>query len=359
MDDYSVSSLQESRNEWCARLINILTPLVIEGFKSIFDESWKLCQENDELEKYLMTFQNFLARIPKWNPSIIEEETNRIIEKSNCGYLTDLISCVHIIQLKSLTCMRVGNKQKKIDINIPSFPDFIHKVYINTARKIYTNIYLFEKNLGPLQIQKHNRELELIVKEQILNSIRDNIPVENILKVYLDETIEEDVLVEESEEIISTEPIEENEPGQGDEQGEDTQKGEGEGEGQEKEKEQEVENIPNIDSSDDLIIEPLETNSVTTYSDNIKFNDIDESISVDNRVENIMAPKTNERLQQISNVRNEARKIEEASDDNEDEDDRIKIGERIKLTDIDVHDLEKPKITNKIPIGLEEIEILT
>lgn len=354
MDDYSVSSLQESRNEWCARLINILTPLVIEGFKSIFDESWKLCQENDEQEKYLMTFQNFLARIPKWNPSIIEEETKRITEKSNCGYLTDLISCVHIIQLKSLTCMRVGNKQKKIDINVPSFPDFIHKVYINTARKIYTNIYLFEKNLGPLQIQKHNRELELIVREQILNSIRDNIPVENILKVYLDETIEEDVLVEESEEIISTEPIEEKEN-----ENENEQEQEQEEKQKEQKQEQEVENIPNIDSSDDLIIEPLETNSVARYGDKIKFNDIDESISIDNRVENTMAPKTNERLQQISHLRNEARKIEEASDDKEDEDDRIKIGERIKLTDLDVHDLERPKITNKVPIGLEEIEILT
>ena len=94
MDDYSITSLQESRNEWCARLINILTPLVIEGFRSIFDESWKLCEENDELEKYLMTFQNFLMRIPKWNPNIITEETNRIVEKSNCGYLNDLILAI-------------------------------------------------------------------------------------------------------------------------------------------------------------------------------------------------------------------------------------------------------------------------
>ena len=39
MDDYSISSLNESRNEWCSRLINILTPLVIEGFRSIFNES--------------------------------------------------------------------------------------------------------------------------------------------------------------------------------------------------------------------------------------------------------------------------------------------------------------------------------
>jgi len=255
MDDYSITSLQESRNEWCSRLINTLTPLIIEGFKSIFDEAWTLCEENDELEKYLMTFQNFLARIPKWNPTIVETETKRIVEKSNCGYLTDLISCVHIIQLKSLTCMRVGNKQKKIDINIPSLNDFIHKAYINTARKLYKNIYLYEKNITPLQIQKHNREVELIVREEILNSIRDNIPVEDILKVYLDESIEEDIQVEEKEEIISTEPVEEELKESVDEEIK-----------EEKEDEEKLE------------IEPLEESK-----EKIKFNDIDQAISVDNR----------------------------------------------------------------------------
>jgi hypothetical protein len=343
MDDYSVSSLQESRNEWCARLINIFTPLVIEGFKSIFDESWKLCQENDETEKYLMTYQNFLARIPKWNPNIVEEETKRIVEKSNCGYLNDLISCVHIIQLKSLTCMRVGNQQKKVDINVPSLNDFVHKVYINTARKIYTNIYLFEKNVGPLQIQKHNRELEMIVREQILNSIRENIPVENILKVYLDETIENDVQVEESEEIISTEPIEEevatDDKTDGDVDEDDSNK--------------EVEEEIKIDPLEGL--GDISDNSKET--DRIQFNDIDKAIGTDNKIEDIAAPKTVERLEQISQERAKARNNEE--DDEEEEDDRIKIGEKIKLTDIDVHDLEKPKETNKVPIGLDEIEILT
>jgi hypothetical protein len=341
MDDYSVSSLQESRNEWCARLINIFTPLVIEGFKSIFDESWKLCQENDETEKYLMTYQNFLARIPKWNPNIVEEETKRIIEKSNCGYLNDLISCVHIIQLKSLTCMRVGNQQKKVDINVPSLNDFVHKVYINTARKIYTNIYLFEKNIGPLQIQKHNRELEMIVREQILNSIRENIPVENILKVYLDETIENDVQVEESEEIISTEPVEEEVASDS------TTTHDTEEENKENEK-MKIDPLEGIgDISDD-------SNKATR----IQFNNIDKAIGIDNKIENISAPKTVERLEQISHRRAEAKKIEDDDDDEEDED-RITIGEKIKLTDLDVHDLEKPKETNKVPIGLEEIEILT
>jgi len=335
MDDYSITSLQESRNEWCSRLINTLTPLIIEGFKSIFDEAWALCEENDELEKYLMTFQNFLARIPKWNPNIVDTETKRIVEKSNCGYLTDLISCVHIIQLKSLTCMRVGNKQKKIDINIPSLNDFIHKAYINTARKLYKNIYLYEKNITPLQIQKHNREIELIVREEILNSIRDNIPVEDILKVYLDETIEEDIQVEEKEEIISTDPVEETEAL--------------DEEVSEEKKEETEEKKPHEEK---LVIEELEE-----PKESIKFNDIDQAIGIDKIIEEIEAPKTEERLEQISNERHEARKLEEMEE--EDEDDKIKIGEKISLGDLDVHDLDKPKEINKAPLGLEEIEILT
>ena len=57
MDDFVISNLHESRNEWCTRLVSILTPLVIGGLRSIFNESWKLCTANDEMNKYLMTFK--------------------------------------------------------------------------------------------------------------------------------------------------------------------------------------------------------------------------------------------------------------------------------------------------------------
>ena len=84
-----------------------------------------------------MTFQNFLSRIVRWNSQIITDETQRIITKSGCNYLEDLLTCVHIAQLKILTSVRVGQKQKKIDIDIPKLDNFIHKVYIYLARKIY------------------------------------------------------------------------------------------------------------------------------------------------------------------------------------------------------------------------------
>jgi hypothetical protein len=212
MDDYSVTSLYESKNEWASRLVNILSPLIQEGFKSIFDESMKLCVSNKEADKYLMTFQNFLSRVPKWNGTIIQQETNRIKDKSTCGYLEDLITCVHIIHLKCMTAMRVGNKQKKIDIKIPDLSSFIHNVYVNCARKLYSNVYIFEKGINPLSMQKNNREFEIIVKECIFNTIRDNIPVEELIKMYLEDAIEDVVEVTENEEVIKQEPIVSEEP---------------------------------------------------------------------------------------------------------------------------------------------------
>lgn len=192
MDEFTVSNLYESRNEWCARLVTILVPLLNEGIQSIFNESYKMCLENNELSKYLMTFQNLLSRIPKWNETIIENEKNRIIEKSNCNYLEDLITCVHVVQLKILTYMRVGNTQKQIDISIPKIDTFIHKVYIHIARRLYSSTYLFECCASKLQSQKNNREIDRIIQECLILTIRDSIPTEDIIRQYTDESVEHD-----------------------------------------------------------------------------------------------------------------------------------------------------------------------
>jgi len=320
MDDFNVSSLHESKNEWGARLLTIFTPLIIEGFKSIFDESYKLCKENGETDKYLMTFQNFITRIPKWNTTIIETEKKRIIERSGCSYLEELVACIHIIQLKLLTAMRVGQKQKKIDINIPKLDDFIHKSYVNVARKIYKNVYLFELNVPPLQVQKHNRELEIIVQECILNAVRESIPVENILRAYMDETVEEDVIEEIKEQIIDK---------------------------------------PEVKTESKTIFEGNggninATNTNASLTNGLKFNDTDSVMSKNGKEELINAPKTIERLEEISTLRNMQRKMEE--DDN---DEKLKISdEEVSLGNLDVHIINPPEVKLDPDLLLDDIEIL-
>ena len=346
MDDFNVSSLHESKNEWGSRLLTILTPHIVDGLKSIFDEALKLCKDNNELDKYLMTFQNFITRIPKWNPTIIEMERKRIVEKSGCNYLEDLVTCVHIIQLKLLTAIRVGQKQRKIDVSIPKIDDFIHKIYINVARKVYKNVYLFEINIPPLQVQKHFRELEIIVQECILNTVRDSIPVESILQAYMDQTVEEDVIEEVKEQIIE-QPTKKEEETQIIKEG-----------GTSEDKVEAPVPIEEKNSSEDSLPKTLETTFIDSdKSTKLSFNDVDYTMDEHNNEVSIEAPKDVDRLEQISIERNAQRKLE--TDDDDDGDSRLKImDEDVKLDNLDVHNIEEPEI-NLIPdLLLDDIEVL-
>jgi hypothetical protein len=329
MDDFNISTLHESRNEWSARLISILTPLVIDGYRSILDESIKLCKENNEMEKYLMTFQNFISRVPKWNPTIIETERKRICDKSGCVYLEDLITCVHIIQLKILTVMRVGQKQKKIDINIPKLDDFVHKVYINVARKIYKNVYLFELNLSPLQIQKYNRELEILVQESILNTLRESVPVEAILKAYMDETVEEDVIEEIKEEYIK-EPVSNPDP-----------------------------NANDVNSGVSEVA-GANPNATANANSKLSFNDVDLVKDQYNREQQINAPKSIERLEEISEFRHSQRKLETDNDDSDSGfQQRLQISnEDVNLDSLDVHVIGEPELETLPDLVIDDIEFL-
>jgi hypothetical protein len=279
------------------------------------------------MNKYLMTFQNLISRIPKWNSAIIETERKRICDKSHCSYLEDLVTCVHIIQLKVLTAMRVGQKQKKIDISIPKLDDFIHKIYINVARKIYKNTYLFEINIPPLQTQKNNRELEILVQEGILNTLRESIPVESILKAYMDETVEEDVVEEVKEQIID-EPLqtntnEENEP------------------------------INSVDES----INNSTNDSLSGGSSRLTFNDVDYIRDDNNNIVSVSAPKNIQRLEEISELRNQQRKAE----DEDDEEDNMKLqisDQSFDLDALDVHSIEEPKMELLPDLLIDDIEIL-
>lgn len=348
MDDFNVSSLHESKNEWSARLITILTPLIIDGYKSILAESIDLCRKNNEMDKYLMTFQNLVARIPKWNNTIIETERKRICDKSGCVYLEDLVTCVHIIQLKILSAMRVGQKQKKIDINIPKLDDFIHKVYINVARKVYTNVYLFEQNIPPLQIQKHNRELEIIVQEYILNTIRESIPVETILEMYLKETVEEDV-VQEVKETYVDEPLVSGATvsaatlsGAISETTVNAAASETKGK----------KDVPLTSEPKSTVTESFEfTKSDATQpvfeTPTIKFNDVDNVKYSDNQLGTELAPKTDERLREITELR---RQMASQGDD----EDKIKISDQSADIQLDIQDIDM----NEFPVLLDDIEVL-
>lgn len=355
MDDYNVNVLSEAKNEYSCRLLSILTPVIIDGVKSIFNDAERLCIENDEVDKYLMTFQNFLSRVPKWNESIIEDECSRIISTTGCNYLEDLITCVHIAQLKVLTSVRVSQKQKKIDLDIPKLSLFVHQVYSTFARKLYKNVYLFEKIITPLQYQKNMRECEILCKESILEVIRSSIPVEKILRSYIDETVDEEVVHEISEKEIEKEveePVEKmDEPNKTETTDADDFS---------KTPILKLEKNETLKTEDSMSETPTTETAPTTPSETksiLTFNDMDSVLDMGtNQEQEVEAPKTIERLEQISEANMQRRKEEEEDDDDED---NLEIFDdsNIKLDIDDVGELSN-SIKLDTPILLDDIEEL-
>ena len=421
MDDYNVNVLSEAKNEYSSRLVSTLTPLLIQGIKSIFNEAVSLCADNSEHEKYLMTFQNFLSRVPRWNDTIVTEETKRIVEASQCPYLEDLLTCVHITQLKILTSIRVSQKQKKIDLDIPKLNVFIHKCYISFARKLYSNVYLFEKEVAALQHQKNMRECELICHECILGVIRDSMPVETILRAYIDETVDEEVIEETLEknveeavakqmeetstqdlldkankkeeteisvsktdkpELVKNSEISKQETSStntststttatGTASDTTSDKPNSKDSSTEHnikltiatEKNESIEKFnPVTDTSTvETNEEEVDTSPKTeTTPGKLTFNDMDSVLDMGtNKSSEISAPKTVERLEKISAEQNQKRKEEEEEYDDDDDEERIKIFDdaKLNLDNLDVHDLNKKLNLEPDPI-LNDVEVL-
>lgn len=292
MDDNHVPTLQTSQQEWAIRLSRVIHPLLYEGIQAMFQEAVGICKQSEEEDKYLMTFQNILARIPKWNEEIVKKETSRIIEKSGCSYLEDLLTCVHIAQLKILSSIRTGKSQKKVEIDIPKLNGFVHKVYIHISRELYAKMYLFEKGVAPLVFQQNRSQVNEIIKEAILNAIRDSIPVEQLLRAYLDETTD----------FMKEVPKEE----------------------------------PKVEKE-------------------LKFSNQDSAITVNNEAMVIEAPKDVDTLEKIAEQRNIQRKAEEAAEADADKvkiSDEVVIIDVEELTPVTV-ELPKEKKEPEIDLGIE------
>tara|TARA_Y100000780_G_C13691873_1_gene419887 strand:+ start:2942 stop:4009 length:1068 start_codon:yes stop_codon:yes gene_type:complete len=354
MDDFNINALTESRNEYSALFINKLTPCIMQGIQSIFNEACDLCIQNDEDEKYLMTFQNFLGRVTKWNTDIITRETERIIKESNCSYLEDLLTCIHVNQLKILTNVRVGTTQKKVSIDIPKLDLFIHKCYIEVARKLYKSVFLYDRSTIPLMRQKNMREIELIIKECILNVVRDNMPIEEILKSYLEEG-REDVADEEKTEMKEVEEEVVDEPVR------DISENLNSNTNSHLEQKKELESNQKLE-----ITTPVNTPS----PNNLKFNDKDAIVKYDGDSESASisttpitqhnAPKNIDRLEKLSDERNRERKESESDDDSDDEEE---FGEKLNILDdgnvkLDVEKIEPKGIKLKDDLVLDDIEVL-
>ena len=179
--------LVETKNEYTIHLINSLTPLMYDGINSIYEDAKNYSADNEELR----LFQSLLRKIPSWNEHLIEQETHRIVKMSNKGEIVeDLIKAVikaNIMILTNTPPEKKDNVKIKHDITTQKF---IHHSYIEIARNIFQNPYLFSHKHTPFELKKNQRDANDIIKKSIEQSIRKLLPMNVILQNYLGNTFE-------------------------------------------------------------------------------------------------------------------------------------------------------------------------
>ena len=185
----SLNILVEAKKEYTNQLQKILTPRIYEGFKSIYEEILKVLTDEIQEKKtqsssVIKTFQKTLKEIPQWNQEMINNEYNRIEKTSNCDYFDNLIEAVFITNTKILTSVQINDdKSQNIKINIPQSPHFIHKCYMECAKEIYKNPYIFDQSKNLLSKEKHInlRDALNLIDNSINNAIRELLPIRDIL----------------------------------------------------------------------------------------------------------------------------------------------------------------------------------
>ena len=171
--------LVDAKNAYTNQLISLLTPRIYEGVQNIYENS----KENVRGRNVRESFQLELADVQLWNQIIIEKETERIQEVTQCNYLDKLVTVIFINSTKILATAHTGNRNSAntLEISVPKFSHFIHRVYIETAREFYKNAYLMDENISSREKQDNLRGSIQAIKTGIEQAILRLLPIGDIL----------------------------------------------------------------------------------------------------------------------------------------------------------------------------------
>ena len=153
MDDLNVPIFSQAKLEYTKQLVDVLYMNMYDGVRSIYDDAKLLYAK--QRKPITSTFRTLLEQVPKWNTEVIEAETERIERASKCDWLDDLLTAVFISHTRILMSIGTNQNYNRINVTIPKTTTFVHKAYINIAREVWKNPYLFDESVLGHEYQRN------------------------------------------------------------------------------------------------------------------------------------------------------------------------------------------------------------
>ena len=186
MDNLNV--LVEAKREYLEQLSILICPVMIDVFDDMYQEAHKLSKGR----QHLIMFQKLLKDVPEWNETMSKQHTDNIADR--CSWFKDLVAAVFVSSVKILSAVRLSKDSKKMSVKLPSNEIFIHTCYKNAAKDLYRDPYIFSETQS-----EHTRNDKLYERFSVCveSSVKELIPVQQILQTYMSADADEYVDSEE------------------------------------------------------------------------------------------------------------------------------------------------------------------
>ena len=185
----NVELLLENKKEYIAHLNDILIPYYTKELLNLYESVSK----NDSV---LKDYQNVLAKIPEYNHLQIKELYKHIIEANSYDYFPELLKAL-ITTIVNINMIMYEKENMKIKVRIPTPENFIHTCFVAIARNLWKKPYLLYHKVRTIERQYNINQLEKIIQNSILYSIRTLVPLDKIVQSMNNvETVVEEPVVE-------------------------------------------------------------------------------------------------------------------------------------------------------------------
>ena len=208
---YYEKNIVDIKHEYTEFLTHIITPLIYEGIKSMYNKALEAEKKYIQMAKddariknpgVFKIFQHFLKGIPSLNINLIEAEMIRIRDSSKHADIFDkLIKAVIKSTIVVLTYNASGQQCKIVNEKIHEKIDskeFIHKIYVECAKQFYSNPELFWHQYQSIELKRNQQQCFDIINKSISIAVKQCIPMNDVLEEYL----KNDYIVETEEEKI-------------------------------------------------------------------------------------------------------------------------------------------------------------
>lgn len=174
--DQNLSVLVEAKDEYQGIMVTVMMEPMIKVFHEMFMESQRMSKGR----KVLQMFQTLLKEVPSWSNTMSRTRSSEI--EGTYSSFSELLAAVLVSNVKILSAVRIQAGNRKLSLKLPTNDVFIQTVYNNAAKDLYDDPYVFTASQSEYE---RNKQLEQRFRKIILDTIKQSIPVQEILTTYM------------------------------------------------------------------------------------------------------------------------------------------------------------------------------